>query len=101
MGLLIKLQPKKINGRALDVGCAVGGTSFELATHFDEVVGFDFSKAFVDTANLMKENKKIEFEVAMEGRLSTYVQARHEVNVGPAERAKCRFHEGDACAPEQ
>ena len=25
--------------RALDIGCSVGGASFELARHFDEVVG--------------------------------------------------------------
>jgi 2-polyprenyl-3-methyl-5-hydroxy-6-metoxy-1,4-benzoquinol methylase len=39
----------------LDVGCAVGGASFELARHFREVVGIDFSRAFVQAAKLMKE----------------------------------------------
>lgn len=42
------------NQRALDVGCSVGGASFELARSFDEVVGIDFSHAFVDAANKMK-----------------------------------------------
>ena len=41
----------RTNGRALDVGCSVGGGTFELATTFDEAVGFDFSQAFVDAAN--------------------------------------------------
>jgi 2-polyprenyl-3-methyl-5-hydroxy-6-metoxy-1,4-benzoquinol methylase len=41
-------------GKALDVGCAVGGTSFELSRDFDHVVGIDFSHAFVDAANAMK-----------------------------------------------
>lgn len=27
------------NGRALDIGCSVGGSSFELSRYFDEVVG--------------------------------------------------------------
>lgn len=40
--------------RALDVGCAVGGATFELSKYFDSVVGIDFSHAFVDTANELK-----------------------------------------------
>jgi hypothetical protein len=39
---------------ALDMGCAVGGTAFELTRHFDQVLGVDFSQAFVDAANFMK-----------------------------------------------
>jgi 2-polyprenyl-3-methyl-5-hydroxy-6-metoxy-1,4-benzoquinol methylase len=33
--------------RALDIGCAVGRSSFELARNFKEVVGIDFSHRFV------------------------------------------------------
>ena len=33
--------------RALDLGCAVGRSSFELGRHFDEVVGIDFSGRFI------------------------------------------------------
>ncbi len=40
--LLCSLEPKKSNNRALDVGCAVGGSSFELARSFDHVEAFDF-----------------------------------------------------------
>jgi SAM-dependent methyltransferase len=46
---------------ALDVGCAVGGASFELARHFREVVGIDFSRAFIQTAKLMKEHGKLPY----------------------------------------
>ena len=34
--------------RALDIGCAVGRTSLELARHFRHVDGIDFSRAFVN-----------------------------------------------------
>lgn len=44
--------PKK--SRCLDIGCAVGGAAFEMARDFEEVVGFDFSAAFIDAANSMK-----------------------------------------------
>ena len=40
--LLCSLNPDKTNNRALDVGCAVGGASFELAKTFDHVEAFDF-----------------------------------------------------------
>jgi 2-polyprenyl-3-methyl-5-hydroxy-6-metoxy-1,4-benzoquinol methylase len=38
-------------GRALDLGCAVGRTSIELAKQFKEVVGIDFSNAFIKAAD--------------------------------------------------
>ncbi|MEM9283829.1 MAG: methyltransferase domain-containing protein [Verrucomicrobiota bacterium] len=34
-------------GRALDIGCAVGRSSFELSREVDEVIGIDFSASFV------------------------------------------------------
>jgi hypothetical protein len=40
--LLYSLEPVRTNNRALDVGCAVGGSSFELAKSFDHVEAFDF-----------------------------------------------------------
>ena len=40
--LLMSLEPQQTNNRALDVGCAVGGASFELAKTFDHVDAFDF-----------------------------------------------------------
>lgn len=42
-------------GRALDLGCAVGGSSFALATRFEEVVGIDFSQAFINAARELAE----------------------------------------------
>lgn len=37
---------------ALDIGCAVGGASFELARAFPHVLGIDFSQHFVNAANV-------------------------------------------------
>lgn len=44
-------QQEGLKGRALDIGCAVGRTTVELASHFDEVVGIDLSNAFIAAAN--------------------------------------------------
>lgn len=37
-------------GRALDLGCAVGRSTFEIAREFSEVVGIDISQTFIDGA---------------------------------------------------
>ncbi len=39
-----------VKGRALDLGCAVGRTSIDLAEYFDEVIGLDYSEAFIKAA---------------------------------------------------
>jgi SAM-dependent methyltransferase len=46
--------------RALDIGCAVGGMSFELARTCGEVVGLDQSAAVVTAANSMRTQGKME-----------------------------------------
>lgn len=40
--------------RALDLGCAVGRSSFELAEIFDSVLGIDYSAAFIQAAERMR-----------------------------------------------
>lgn len=37
---------------AVDIGCAVGGASFELARSFPHVLGIDYSQHFVNAANV-------------------------------------------------
>lgn len=60
---------------ALDVGCAVGGTSFELSREFRHVVGIDFSQAFVDAANSMRATGRARFEFQIEGELNGSAEA--------------------------
>eukprot|EP00729_Bicosta_minor_P010778 gene10778-470_t len=96
--LLAELNPKRTNGRALDIGCSVGGGTFELATTFDEAVGFDFSHAFIDAANSMKQGEPLTFNVPVEAELAVEVSAAHEPSVDAGIRAKASFHQGDACS---
>src|SRR6056297_2388873 len=44
-------------GRALDIGCAVGRSSFELSKVAREVIGIDFSQSFVDVAASVGEGE--------------------------------------------
>src|ERR1700733_8763528 len=50
------LAPARLpeQARVLDLGCAVGRSSFELARHCAEVLGIDFSARFVEVANTLR-----------------------------------------------
>jgi len=53
--------------RALDLGCAVGRSSFELARHFDHVVGLDLSDRFIAAAQRMQTERTAVIRVPREG----------------------------------
>ncbi len=81
--------PTATPDRALDVGCAVGGMTFALATHFKEVVGVDTSVSFVRTAeNLLQQD--LEYPCKTEGDAATYRVAPW--NLDESVRERCRFH---------
>jgi putative 4-mercaptohistidine N1-methyltranferase len=95
--LLSSLQPERTNNRALDMGCAVGGSSFELAKSFDHVDAFDFSELFVNAAKRMQAGKNIRFRIPVEAELFEQVQAVHEEGVTSEILNKVNFFTGDAC----
>lgn len=79
--------------RALDLGCAVGASCFELSKHFDEVIGVDLSSTFIQTANEMKVVKKLTYKAPEQGRLTL----DREATLDPAANAdNCKFVVGDA-----
>ena len=94
--LLVSLKPEA-TGAALDAGCAVGGSAFELAKTFDKVDAFDFSKSFVDMAIRMRnEPEKVVFKVPVEADVHASVQAVHDEGVDKTVRDKTNFFTGDA-----
>ena len=62
--------------RALDLGCAVGRISFELARTCESVVGVDYSTTFVESAKKIKESGLVAFQLTREGNLSSSAQVR-------------------------
>ena len=62
------------DSRALDLGCAVGRSSFELARYCGEVIGLDFSRSFINAANQLKRDKKIACKRQEEGELFTELE---------------------------
>lgn len=80
--------------RALDLGCAVGRSSFELGRHFDEVVGIDFSARFIAAAERMKAERAVLVRVPCEGSATDEMQLELLVE-GPTDHVL--FERGDAC----
>lgn len=66
-------RPKR---RALDLGCAVGRATFELAKEFDFVTGLDFSARFIRIAIQMREKGVIHYELVDEGDIVSYYEKR-------------------------
>jgi len=83
--------------RALDVGCAVGGGAFELALHFDDVVAFDFSEAFIQAAQKLKCGETLRYQVQIEGDIYEESTAQVPPHVNEAARGRVEFKVGDAC----
>jgi putative 4-mercaptohistidine N1-methyltranferase len=81
--------------RALDLGCAVGRSSFELGHHFNEVTGIDFSGRFVAAAQQMQQDRKVVVRAAREGAATDEI----ELELSPELSAgHIHFEQGDACA---
>lgn len=53
-GIDYEAFPKNAELRALDLGCSVGGASFELAKRCASVAGIDYSALFIAAANRLK-----------------------------------------------
>jgi len=78
---------------ALDLGCAVGGSSFELSKSASAVIGVDFSQAFIEAAVALQKNGSLAAEVPLEG----VRQQAFRVRVDPAaHRERVEFRVGDA-----
>lgn len=83
--------------KAMDVGCAVGRSTFELAKVFDEVIGIDLSSRFFQFGVKVREHGKVRYCVPDEGDILDYKEfdlARLGLeNV----KEKVRFYQQDAC----
>jgi len=93
--LLVSLNPA--TNKALDIGCAVGGSSFELAKTFDHVDAFDFSDSFITYAKKMQDEENVNFSIQAEGDICGEVKAVHEPGLSSEILKKVNFFTGDAC----
>jgi 5-histidylcysteine sulfoxide synthase/putative 4-mercaptohistidine N1-methyltranferase len=83
--------------KALDLGCATGRATFELARHFDHVTGIDFSARFIGLALKLAQQGVLRYTMITEGDLVSY-QERNLAALGLNEVIeKVEFWQGDAC----
>lgn len=80
-------------GQALDLGCAVGRSSFELSQSFDEVVGIDYSHNFIQAANRLLAGESLPYQRHEEGR---HYSTLHAVAPANSRTERIRFAQGDA-----
>ena len=60
----------KSRERALDLGCAVGRSSFELSKTFKSVHGIDYSKTFINAAEYLRTHQNHPLKLLLEGHKS-------------------------------
>ncbi len=95
--LAIRAMGEKPAHKALDLGCAAGRASFELARHFDHVTGIDFSARFIGLGVRLAEQGVLRYTLADEGELVSYRELTL-ADLGLDEtRKKVEFFQGDAC----
>lgn len=93
--LCFDLDKLSSGSRALDVGCAVGRSTFELARFCGEVIGMDYSHAFVRAAQELVSTGGLEYRYRVEGSLCEVARARIPAAV---DRSRVSFEQGDAMA---
>jgi putative 4-mercaptohistidine N1-methyltranferase len=79
--------------RGLDLGCAVGRSTFEMARECAEVTGIDFSHAFIDAAERLRRGESVCHARLEEGSIATPLAARMPAGI---DASRVRFEQGDA-----
>ncbi|MBS4068276.1 MAG: SAM-dependent methyltransferase [Sulfurimonas sp. RIFOXYD12_FULL_36_11] len=95
----VKIASKfaKNPNKALDLGCATGRASFELARTFDVVEGVDFSARFIGVGVKLKNDGYVAYASKTEGDLAERKKVTIEDLGYENLREKVSFWQGDAC----
>lgn len=91
----LDLERLPAQARALDLGCAVGRSTFELARHCASVIGIDASVRFIAVAQHLQTHGCMTYAYAEEGRLTTPATACVPPDI---DRRRVHFDRGDAQA---
>ena len=77
----------------LDLGCAVGRSTFEMSRRCRHVTGIDFSQSFIKAAETLRSGQTIPYERLEEAAIRTPLTAARPRDIDPA---RIRFLQGDA-----
>lgn len=83
--------------RALDLGCSVGRSSFELAKIFDEVLGIDFSANFINVGVKLKKYDNLIYKIKVEGEIFEDKSVSLKDLGLDKVKNRVEFMQGDAC----
>ena len=73
---IVRETVKKNYGLGLDLGCAVGRSSFELTKFCQQVTAVDSSLSFINAAKRMQSELKLKYAIAGEGGTWLHREAR-------------------------
>jgi putative 4-mercaptohistidine N1-methyltranferase len=97
LGFAVRTVTENLPGmpvrRALDVGCAVGRSAFELSIFCESVIGIDFSAAFIEAATRLRNEGALAYDRLEEGVVTTALVARVPEGARPSHVV---FETGDA-----
>lgn len=82
-----------VEGTALDIGCAVGRSAFELAALGLQVTALDYSQAFINAAENIRRGGVLDYVYTIEGERTASASARRPANANPE---RVCFAVGDA-----
>ncbi|CAM5218894.1 5-histidylcysteine sulfoxide synthase/putative 4-mercaptohistidine N1-methyltransferase OS=Castellaniella defragrans OX=75697 GN=HNR28_000661 PE=4 SV=1 [Castellaniella defragrans] len=95
--IAIETLGKRPHRRALDLGCASGRATFELARAFEHVTGVDFSARFINQGVQLIQTGQLRYTLTDEGDLVSY-KARTLADLQLQDTvARVEFFQGDAC----
>ncbi|MEP3848120.1 MAG: 5-histidylcysteine sulfoxide synthase [Paracoccaceae bacterium] len=84
--------------RALDLGCATGRSSFELAKIFDHVDALDFSARLIEAPSTLQSTGSQRYVIATQGELVDFKEVKlAEFDGYEAIKDNVSFMQGDAC----
>lgn len=79
--------------RALDIGCGVGRSTFELRRGYSDVIGIEYSKKFVEICDILQRDGVFHYFVPVEGHITLPATA-----TVPPHQSSAKFQHGDACS---
>ncbi len=93
----LKAMAGRPKHKALDLGCAVGRSSLELAKEFKHVTGLDFSARIIKPGVELLEKGYVQYIRQEEGELVTYHEKKLSDLGLAGVKGKVKLYQADAC----
>ena len=95
--LCLALMKDRPRSKALDLGCAVGRATFELAREFEDVTGLDSSARFIRIGVELRDKGYVRYTRIEEGELVSYQETKLSDLDLEGTQHRVSFQQADAC----